>query len=110
VLTGCAAQVPMTVFAASCEGTPCHNSKDRAYALDLQSAGVASRLVNVPSIEEPILKLIDPDNPMNSFLLLKVELAQPPAGSQMPEVGAKLNSTQIDCLQKWVAAEAAGPY
>ncbi len=116
VLTGCAAQVPTTVFAANCEGSTCHNSTIKAYDLDLQSPGVAARLVNQPSLEafEPDgvtpLKLIDPNYPMQSYILLKVELKMPPAGSQMPNLGAMLSPSLISCLQQWVVAEAAGPY
>jgi len=121
-LTGCAAQVPTAIFAASCVAMTCHNAKDHAYALDLQSSGVAARLVNQPSLEatEPDgctpLKLIDPSDWSQSYILLKVEESPttnppgPPAGTQMPQQGAKLNAAQITCLQQWVEAEAAGPY
>ena len=109
-LTGCAAQVPTAIFGASCEGTACHNSRDHNYDLDLQSPGVAARLVNQPSLEIGTLFLIDPNNWMQSYILLKVEESMPPAGTQMPQQGAKLTSTQIGCLQQWVEAEAAGPY
>jgi hypothetical protein len=115
VLTGCAAQVPSSVFAASCESSTCHNAKDHAYLLDLQSPGVAARLVNQPSLEalgpdgNP-LKLIDPNNAMQSYILMKVEQKMPPAGSQMPNLGTMLSPATITCLQQWVVAEAAGPY
>jgi hypothetical protein len=110
VLTGCAAQVPTAVFAASCEGNACHNSKDKEYALDLQSPGVVSRLLNVPSLEVPRLKLIDPNVPAQSFILLKVALAMPPAGMQMPQMGAKLSAAETQCFQQWVETVATGPY
>jgi hypothetical protein len=110
VLTGCAATVPSAVFGASCENRACHNATDHEYDLDLQSANVASRLVNVPALEVPALKLVDPVAPMNSFILLKVTQSMPPAGVQMPQMGAKLSASQIACLQQWVVAEAAGPY
>jgi hypothetical protein len=109
-LTGCAAQVPSAIFGESCEGNTCHNAKDHQYDLDLQSPGVAARLVNQPSLEIGTLLLIDPNNWTQSYLLLKVEDQQPPAGSQMPQQGTKLDSAQVACLQQWVKAEAAGPY
>jgi hypothetical protein len=109
-LTGCAAQVPTAVFGASCEASLCHNAKDHQYGLDLQSPGVAARLVNQPSFELPSLFLVDPNDWMQSWILIKVEDSMPPAGVQMPQMGAKLTPTQIGCLQQWVEAEAAGPY
>ncbi len=110
VLTGCAAQVPSAIFGASCEGKACHNSVDHEYGLDLQSSGVVSRLLNSPSLELPAIKMIDPVVPDNSFILLKVKQAQPPAGVQMPQMGAKLSGSQIQCLQQWVETVATGPY
>jgi len=110
VLTGCAAQVPSAVFAASCEAKACHNSTDKEYALDLQSPGVVSRLLNVFALEAPSFKLVDPIAPDQSFILLKVKLAMPPAGVQMPQTGAKLSAAEIQCLQQWVETVATGPY
>jgi hypothetical protein len=105
-LSGCAAQVPTSIFGASCEGGVCHNSRAKEYLLDLQSPGVASRLINVPSLEIPCFKLIDPENPDESYILLKVQ-PNPPAGAEMPSGGAMLSSAQIQCLREWVEAEAA---
>jgi hypothetical protein len=110
VLTGCAAQVPTAVFAASCEARACHNSVDHIYDLDLQSPGVVSRLLNQFSLEVPAYKMIDPITPDESFILLKVKLASPPAGVQMPQMGAKLSAAETECLQKWVETVATGPY
>jgi hypothetical protein len=109
VLTGCAAQVPSAIFGASCEARACHNSVDHIYALDLQSPGVVSRLLNQPSYELPALMMIDPKVPDNSFILLKVK-PNPPVGVQMPQMGAKLSAAQIQCLQQWVEAVSTGPY
>ncbi len=109
VLTGCAAQVPTAVFGASCETRACHNSVDHIYGLDLQSPGLVSRLINQPSFELPVLKMIDPNVPDNSFILLKVK-PNPPVGVQMPQMGAKLSSAQTQCLQQWIEAVATGPY
>jgi hypothetical protein len=89
VLTGCAAQVPTAIFGASCEARACHNSVDHIYGLDLQSPGLVSRLINTPSYELPVLMMIDPNVPDNSFLLVKVK-PNPPAGVQMPQMGNKL--------------------
>jgi hypothetical protein len=110
VLTGCAAQVPTAVFAASCEARACHNSVDHIYDLDLQSPGVVSRLLNQFSLELPAFKMIDPITPDDSFILLKVKLAMPPAGVQMPQMGAKLSAAETECFQKWVETVATGPY
>ena len=119
VLTGCAAQVPSTIFAQTCASTNCHTSTKPQELLDLQSPGVVARLLNVPAIEEPTLMLIDPKAPARSYILYKVQLTQPPSGMQMPaswsslgieQAAPPLSSAQLACLQQWVFAEAAGPY
>jgi hypothetical protein len=110
VLTGCAADVPTAVFAASCEARSCHNSVDNIYDLDLQSPGVVSRLLNQFSLEAPAYKMIDPITPDESYILLKVKLASPPVGVQMPQMGAKLSAAETACFQQWVQTVATGPY
>jgi hypothetical protein len=110
VLTGCAATVPSSILAVTCTAKACHNSVDKAYALDLQSPGVVSRLLNQPSLELPSFKLIDPNYPNSSYIWLKVSLLMPPAGVQMPQMGTKLSPAQLQCFQQWVIAESAGPY
>jgi hypothetical protein len=119
VLAGCAAQVPSTILAQTCSTTNCHTSTKAEELLDLQSPGVVARLLNVPAIEEPQLMLIDPKTPGRSYILYKVQLAQPPSGMQMPaswsslgieQAAPPLSAAQLSCFQQWVFAEAAGPY
>jgi len=97
---------PTAIFGASCEGSVCHSTGSHTFWLDLQSANVASRLLNVPSLELPCYKLIDPQYPDQSFLLLKVE-GNPPAGASMPSGRGVLPADQIECIKEWVEAEAA---
>jgi hypothetical protein len=109
-LTGCAATVPTALFAKSCSALTCHNAKDHAYGLDLVTMGVAARLFDVRALENTPTtnyRLIDPQAPSSSYVLLKVKMIMPPLGAQMPSTGTKLSPQEEQCLHDWVAAEAA---
>ncbi|HMJ14393.1 MAG TPA: hypothetical protein VK524_23415, partial [Polyangiaceae bacterium] len=99
--TNCAT-VALTTFQSSCSGSVCHSSADASTGLDLITAGVGDRLVGVPSSqacgERP---LIDPANPEESLLLLKLE-DTPPCGSRMPLGGDPLTAEQKACIRTWV--------
>jgi hypothetical protein len=105
--TSCAASVPTTIFQDTCGVSSCHNPKNIAsmdgldvHGLDLYSPGVASRLVNVPSIEVPSDFLVNSKTPYDSYLLLKL-MPNPPVGIQMP-YGGSLTAAQIACVTAWV--------
>lgn len=72
--------------------------------------GVAARLFDVRALENTPtsnFKLIDPQTPSSSYVLLKVKMIMPPLGAQMPSTGAKLSQQEEQCLHDWVVAEAA---
>lgn len=105
VLTGCAATVPTAVFGARCTNNLCHNAHDMIVSLDLQSPGIAARLMGVPALEDPTSCILDPYDPDRSYLLVKLE-PNPPLGSEMP-FGSSLSAAQIACVKQWIEAEAA---
>jgi len=108
-ITGCAATVPTAIFGTSCSAFTCHNAKDHAYGLDLVTIGVAARLFDVRAVQNTPstnYKLIDPQTPSSSYILLKVKMIMPPLGAQMPSTGPKLSPQEEQCLLDWVVAEA----
>jgi hypothetical protein len=53
------------------------------------------------------LKRVDPGNPDNSFLLIKVEGPDSFAlGSRMPMTAPNLTTAQIQLIRDWIAAGA----
>jgi hypothetical protein len=82
--------------------------------LDLQSAGVAARLVNVAAMHQmgtpgpcPPVKLVDTTAPASSWLLAKINGTQMMCGGVMPLAGAALTADQKACITTFVMAEAA---
>jgi hypothetical protein len=92
-------------FAATCTGSTCHSSSNKAQGLDLQSPDVASRLVGIAATEGPGL-LIDPSSPSDSILYLKLT-ASPPFGAQMPLAETPVDASTLACVLAWITQEAS---
>jgi hypothetical protein len=71
--------------------------------LDLASPGVASRLINVPSLEDSSFDLVSATDPQNSFILIKLTQLMPPGGgARMPYGQLPLSALQVNCVQAWI--------
>jgi hypothetical protein len=88
------------VLTTDCGGATCHGAADPAAGVDLETAGVASRLSGAPSSCEDML-LIAPGDPDASLLYRKLE-PDPPCGSQMP-LGGELDEVALGCVRAWIA-------
>ena len=97
--TAACADVPTQTFVSRCATAACHSAATRAGALDLESPGVAARLVGVSATGGDGL-LIDPDNTDASIIVRKLT-PSPPFGAQDPP-GAPLDAATIDCIRDWV--------
>jgi hypothetical protein len=107
------AEIQRTIFATSCAVIFCHNAEaPLTNNLSLANEQTSfDELVGVDpfnaSARQAGYKLVDPGNPDNSFLVVKVE--GPPSfefGSQMPFGAQPLSAAQIQLIRDWVAAGA----
>jgi hypothetical protein len=57
-------------------------------------------------MEEPALSLVNPTDPTNSYILIKLS-PNPPSGSQMPLALPPLSSDQVACVQAWIESVAS---
>ncbi len=95
----------------------CHTGVLKLGDLDLETPGYTARLKNVPAKHTgfttpktdcpPAAKLIDTENPANSWLLKKIRNEQKTCGTVMPQAGA-LTAAQQTCLETYVACVAPG--
>lgn len=101
--------VPTVLFPKACGNSLCHDSSNPEAELDLRSPDVASRLVNVPSVDTACETrlLIDPNNPDNSFLIEKLTQSKPECGDPMPAAGS-LSDQEIQCVKDWVTSVVGG--
>jgi hypothetical protein len=90
------------LFRERCGGSICHGSgSDPAGELDLESPGVAGRMIAVPSEEcEGRLRIV-PGAPDQSFLIDKLVGPPPGCGQRMP-VAVALSDDEVTCIRRWI--------
>ena len=99
------------IFDKSCANSVCHAAPANAGSLNLTYGlsyeDLVGRVPQNPSAAAAGMKLVDPGNPENSFLLTKLMgPAAPEQGARMPFGGGVLHSGKIDAIQTWIAEGA----
>ena len=94
------------IFVPRC--TSCHGAEDPAEGLDLslEVSELRARLLE-PSAQTPSgMPLVTPGSVGASYLLLKVALADPLRGAQMPKDEAPLEDCEQEALRSWILEDA----
>ena len=98
------------IFDKSCANSACHAAPANAGNLNLTYGLSYQDLVGSvpqnPAAAAAGMKLIDPGNPENSFLLTKLMDPTPEQGIRMPFNAGALHSGKIEAIRTWIAAEA----
>ncbi len=89
------------VFTPIC--SKCHIGASAPEGLQLDAAHAYDALVGVPSVEEPSHLRVDPGNPDESYMVLKIEGAPGIEGGQMPLGETPLPQATIDAIRQWIA-------
>ncbi len=93
--------VQQQIFTPSCAFSGCHGSFPQE-GMDLRSGAAYANIVNVRSNQRSSLDRIEPLDPDNSYLYLKV-LGDPSiSGSRMPRGGSMLSQELLDLLRDWI--------
>jgi len=82
-----------------CADAACHGSLQEA-GLDLRSGSSYAQLVNVPSTQTGILRVI-PGNAQGSYVVMKVE-GRASVGDRMPLGGVALDNIDLTNLRNWI--------
>jgi hypothetical protein len=72
-------------------------------SLSLQVGFSYDQLVGVPSVEVPELLRVDPGQPDDSYLVMKIEGAPGITGGRMPLGLSPLSAKQIATIRAWIA-------
>ena len=88
------------VFTPIC--SKCHIGACAPEGLQLDAAHAYNALVGVPSIEEPSFLRVNPGNPDESYMVLKIEGAPGIEGGQMPLGETPLPQATIDAIRQWI--------
>ena len=99
------------IFDKSCANSACHAVPANAGSLDLTYGLSYEDLVAAvpqnPAAAAAGMKLVDPGNPENSFLLTKLMgPTAPEQGARMPFGGGVLHDGKIEAIRAWIAAGA----
>ena len=92
------------VFAVSCAFSGCHSGGEPAAGLSLEG-DFAGRIVGVASEQRSGFLLVDPGNPDESYLLMKVRDDDEIISQQMPP-GNPLPAEQVEIIRAWIASGA----
>ena len=92
------------VFSVSCALSGCHSGGEPTADLSLEG-DFAARIVGVASGQRPDLKLVDPGNPDDSYLLIKVRGDDEIVSQQMPP-DKVLPAEQVEIIRAWIASGA----
>jgi PKD repeat protein len=94
--------VQQQIFSQSCAFSGCHGGSSPAEGMDLRSGSAYANIVNVRSSQMSSLDRIEPSDPENSYLYLKVTGDSSISGVRMPRGGAALSQDLIDLLRDWI--------
>jgi len=97
-------EVQQQIFTASCAFSGCHGGSSPGgsspqQGMDLRAGAAFANIVNVASSEKPSLDRIEPSDPDNSYLYLKVLGDSSISGARMPSGGAMLSQDLLDLLR-----------
>lgn len=98
--------VPAAILAPNCGGSGCHGVMGPQNDLDLESPGVAARVVGVPA-KTCQGTLADPSSPDSSLIYTKL-LADTSCGFQMPLSRPPLSAMDIECVKTWISKQSSG--
>ena len=98
------------IFDKSCASSACHAAPANAGNLNLTYGlsyrDLVGRVPQNPAAAATGMKLIDPGNPENSFLLTKLIAPTPEQGVRMPFNAGTLHTGKIEAIRTWIAAGA----
>jgi len=100
------ATIQYKIFTANCLGSGCHNAGERPANLVLETGRSAEQLIDVTADNFAAaaagLKRVDPGNPDNSFLLVKLTNPRPDYGSRMPLGRPALPAKDVALIREWI--------
>jgi len=104
-------QLQTQIFTPICSG--CHTGVGTTLpgVQNLTAGNTYKAIVNVPSIEQPALLKIKPNDPTNSYLVQKIQGSPGITGSRMPfgcgpAANPCLDQPTIDLVKAWVSQGA----
>ena len=94
-------RVQNEVFTPTCARIGCHDTLGQQSQLVLTASRAYAETVNRPSVENPSLLRVAPNDPTNSYLYRKITGAGI-TGDRMPQGAPPLSDAQIQLVRNWI--------
>ena len=97
-------QVQSAVFTPSCALSDCHRGASAPFGLELTAGQTLGKIVGVESSEVPDYDRVEPWNPTDSYVYMKVTGDIRILGDSMPPPGlaSALTDQQKELLRQWI--------
>ncbi len=96
-----------TIFNRNCSVSDCHRGTYPRMYLNLEEDKFLKALMNIPSQGIPSLKLVDKENPGQSYLLMKIKGDKAIVGRRMPLDSSPLRDDEIKIIEDWISSPIA---
>lgn len=97
--------IQRNIFSPRCARTQCHGALSPPLGLSLKNGNTYDNLVGISSAQPSANMLrVDPFNPDESYLILKLEGTG--KGARMPLEGVSLTNAEIEVIKLWIAEGA----
>ena len=90
------------IFTPRCALSGCHVGPTPQAGLDLSLGNAQANLINVAATSDPNFLRVEPNDPMNSYLYMKLVNDPRIVGEQMPKGGPVLNSNELGAVFDWI--------
>jgi hypothetical protein len=90
------------IFSRSCATGGCHSGTYPKMKLSLEADDIPESVVDMPSIQYPELMRVDPGEPEDSYLLIKIAGGEEMEGKLMPINLPPLKDEEIDAITMWI--------
>lgn len=94
------------IFDLNCAVSGCHTGSNPPQGMNLSNGLAFSNIVDVSSMEVPTLRRIEPGNPEQSYLYLKILGSPAIMFSRMPFGRDPLSDDEIGVIKQWIEAGA----
>lgn len=98
----------LDILDENCAISGCHAGTTAPKGLDLTEDFALSGLVNKPSDDRSEIMRVKPQDPVNSYLMMKLRGSAGIRGERMPKGGGPLSNSELSAIETWINSLPAG--
>jgi hypothetical protein len=94
--------IQQKIFTPRCALSGCHTGPAPQNGLDLTQGQALANLINVPATWDPNYLRVEPMDPTDSYLYMKLVGDPRVMGERMPKGGPFLNNDELGAIFEWI--------